>query len=563
MKKLLCIIAAVCGVYSGFGQTFNNLISVPGTVSGTTINLTVKDSVRQFMNGVSTNTFSINEESYLGPTLILQQGDMVDFNVTNNLAVDTITVHWHGFHVPAQWDGGPASTILPGASWHPSFEIMEHASMMWYHSHAHQQTQYQVSKGLAGMIIIQDPVEAQLNLPRTYGVDDYPLIIQDKSFHNVSGQIEPDLLGNTMLVNGMLDPYAQLPAQVVRLRMINTSVERVFNIGFSDNRNFYQIGTDGGLLEAPVTLNRVPLAPGERAEVLVDLTSENPGTDLYLKSYSTEFLGTVAGSCNNGPGCGTGSMDSTDFEFMRINVVNATGSPVTTIPNALVSIDFIPEVDIDTTRIKMLLNPSSPGQPFTINGGSFDMNTINDIVRLGNREIWRFENQSQIAHPMHIHDVQFNILRRNGNSPPDNEKGWKDVVLVYPDETVEVIAEFLDYADPDYTYMIHCHSLGHEDYGMMEQFIVVDTITTNVPTIIPNKLSLYPNPSQSSITIELMNWIGNGQLKITNSLGQVVLQESFTGIKRSIEISSLESGLYFISLDGNNTLPLTAKFLKN
>tara|TARA_B110000211_G_C14082741_1_gene555336 strand:+ start:239 stop:1930 length:1692 start_codon:yes stop_codon:yes gene_type:complete len=562
MKAILLLISLSISL-SSYSQ-FSNAINIPDTLSGTSINLTVKDSTKEFITGKVTNTFSINESDYMGPTLMLNKGDEVSFNITNTIVGETITIHWHGFHIPAKWDGGPMNTIAPQGTWEPTFEIMEHATMMWYHSHAHGRTLFQVNKGIAGMIIIRDTIEAKLDLPRTYGIDDFPLIIQDKAFHNASGQIEPDLLGNVMLVNGTIEPFVELPAQVVRLRLINTSVERVFNIGFSDNRSFYQIGTDGGLLEAPVSLNRVSLAPGERAQILLDLTQETAGNTLNMASYSTEFNGQVAGSCTNGPGCGTGPLDATDFDFMEIRVVAQNGNPVTTIPQTLVDIDFIPLTGVDTTRVKQILGPSAPGQPFTIDGGSFDMNVINDIIPLGNREIWRFENLSKIAHPMHIHDVQFNIISRDGVAPAANENGWKDVVLVYPNETVEFVAEFLDFTDSMYTYMMHCHSLGHEDNGMMEQFIVVDTasVATGVAETDFKNFNVYPVPVENNLMIESDEITGDIDLVISNSLGQVLMNLKDYQIKQAIDVSSLTHGIYFLTIKVRNQSLNTVKFLK-
>jgi len=563
MKKTFTTIISSLLVLAANSQTFSNQVAIPPTLSGPSFNLTVKDTAKEFTPGLTSQTFAINNMDYLGPTLIFQQGETVDFTIDNATAADSITIHWHGMHLPAVMDGGPMNEILPGGTWSPSYDVLNQASMMWYHSHAHERTLYQVNKGIAGMIIIQDTIESQLNLPRTYGIDDFPLIFQDKEINMSNGNLEPALLGDTMMVNGTLDPFIELPAQVVRLRVINTSIERVYMFGIDDNRDFVQIGTDGGLLEAPVTLNRLPLGPGERADLLIDLGGETVGTDLFLMSYSTEFNGLVAGSCNTGPGCGSGPMDSTDFQVMRLNVIAQTGSPVTTIPASLTTIDWLVEANVDTTRVKNLNNPSSPGSPFTINGGSFDMSVINDYVPLGNTEIWTFVNTSSIAHPMHIHDVQFNILRRDGVAPPANELGWKDVVLVYPNETVEVIAEFMKFPDPVYTYMMHCHSLGHEDYGMMEQFVIVDTTSIDITDLPLNGgIKVFPNPASDKLTIEFSQEVKNIDVGIYNQLGQVKSDLQVSGISDQIDISSLPSGMYYVVLFSKNKVISHLKFLK-
>ncbi len=451
---------------------FTSELAIPPTLTGPDFTLTVEDTRNNFYPDVAgsqlSRTFGYNGMDYMGPTLIFNAGETVSFNITNNTATEDVTVHWHGFHLPAIWDGGPLNSFSPGETWSPIFEVKERASMMWYHSHLHENTANQVNRGMAGLIIIKDDVESLLNLPRTYGTDDIPVILQDKVFQNTV--LEPVMLGEVMVINGTVEPYVDVPRQVVRFRFLNASVERVYNVGFDDNRTFSQIGTDGGLLEAPVSLTRVVVAPGERVELLFDFTNETVGNEFFLNSYSTEFGGTVAGSCNNGPACGNGPLDNTDFSFLKLVVLAQTTSPVTSIPSSLVTIDWLDEADVDTTRIKQLLGPANPGDPFTINGGSFDMNVINDYVPLGNTEIWRYENLSQLAHPIHMHDVQFNILRVDGEAPAANQTGWKDVVLVYPGTIVEVLAEFKDFADDTYTYMMHCHSLNHEDAGMMDNF---------------------------------------------------------------------------------------------
>ena len=111
---------------------------------------------------------------------------------------------------------------------------------------------------------------------------------------------------------------------------------------------------------------------------------------------------------------------------------------------------------------------------FTINGVSMDMNVVNEVVRLGSIEEWRVINASPMAHPFHVHDVQFLVQSRDGAPPPEYERGWKDTVQVHPGETVSLLAHFTDYADPVHPYMYHCHILEHEDRGMMGQFVVIE-----------------------------------------------------------------------------------------
>ena len=213
-----------------------------------------------FFGGSPTATYGFNG-NYLGPTLIFNRFDSVNIDVTNQLAEET-TVHWHGLEVPARYDGGPHNVIDPSATWDVGFRVLDHAATMWYHSHLHHNTARQVNKGMAGMIIIRDDEEAALDLPRTYGVDDIPLVLQDRQFNGAGELVDSVSFGNHFLINGSLPPYKEVPAQIVRLRLLNGASHRPFVIGMSDNRDFSVIGTDGGLLTAPVDTNRLIMSPG-------------------------------------------------------------------------------------------------------------------------------------------------------------------------------------------------------------------------------------------------------------------------------------------------------------
>ena len=191
-------------------------------------------------------------------------------------------------------------------------------------------------------------------------------------------------------------------------------------------------------------------------------------------------------------GMGNNPLDGTDTAFLTLQVGLPGNMAVTSIPNSLVTVTRIPESAADRTR-PIRFDGGGGGQggppaPFTINGVSMDLTVVNEVVNLDDTEIWELTNETNTPHPFHIHDIQFYILDRNGQEPPPNELGRKDVVLVYPDETVRFITTFDDFADPDIPYMYHCHLLGHEDAGMMGQFLVVDNANTSVvgPYSAPN-----------------------------------------------------------------------------
>jgi FtsP/CotA-like multicopper oxidase with cupredoxin domain len=216
--------------------------------------LTAQAGRRQFLPGVTTPTWGINGD-YLGPTLRARRGEQVAIDLHNRLD-ETTTMHWHGMHLPAIADGGPHQTIAPGQTWTPSWRIDQPAATLWYHPHPHGQTERHITRGLAGMFILDDEQEAALDLPRQYGVDDIPVIVQDRRFRDDGRFVEGEhratgLLGDTLLVNGTVGPYLQVTTERVRLRLLNASTARIYAFGLDDDRRFAVIASDGGLLPAP------------------------------------------------------------------------------------------------------------------------------------------------------------------------------------------------------------------------------------------------------------------------------------------------------------------------
>ena len=272
------------------GLTFENKLLIPNQLFGTVVDgrrqfhLTVAEGSREFLPGKQTPTAGVNGP-FLGPTVRLRRGEDVDLIVQNNLDEIT-TMHWHGMHVPARMDGTPHQKIEPGALWTASFPVHQQAAPLWYHPHPHGSTGRQVYQGVAGYMWIDDDNSDALDLPKTYGVDDIPLVLQDRLFDNDGAfrfaRNQGAVFGNTMLINGTYNPFLQVESRRIRFRLLNGSNARIYYIGFDDNRAFHQIATDGGFLETPLQTNRVILAPGERAEILVDFSD---GAEVVLKSY--------------------------------------------------------------------------------------------------------------------------------------------------------------------------------------------------------------------------------------------------------------------------------------
>jgi FtsP/CotA-like multicopper oxidase with cupredoxin domain len=420
--------------------------------------LTAGEGSHDFGRGRSTPTWGFNGD-YLGPTLRAQRGEQVVVNVRNELAEST-TVHWHGMHLPAAMDGGPHQPIAPGDTWSPTWRIDQPAATLWYHPHPHGDTEEHVYRGLAGMFILDDEA-APVDLPEEYGVDDIPVIVQDKRFTddgrlNESGPLGSDIgvLGDTIAVNGTVAPYLDVTTERLRLRLLNASTARTYDFGFADDRQFALVGTDGGLLATPYPTSRVMLSPGERAEIVVTV---RPGEEAVLRSTPPP-LGLDA--INRRMSGGDDTLD-----ILQLRAADEL-APSPEMPHRLVEVPRLDPAEAAQTRTFRLSGRN-------INGQRMDMDRIDATVLTDSVEIWEVTNAQNATHNFHVHDVQFQVLTVDGGPPPPELAGWKDTIYLPPDVRFELILRFADYADPGAPYMFHCHILYHEDRGMMGQFVVV------------------------------------------------------------------------------------------
>ncbi|MBP1744498.1 MAG: mco [Firmicutes bacterium] len=398
----------------------------------------------EFAEGFPADTIGYNG-SYLGPVLRFSSGEKVTIHVKNSLSFPT-TVHWHGLVVEGEMDGGPHQGIMPGESWSPDFTVDQPAATLWYHPHLMGSSADQVYFGLAGLIYIDDEVSEGLNLPDNYGVNDIPLIVQDRNFRS-DGYLDYRtsmmgvVPGDTILINGTLNPYLDVNRETVRFRILNASNSENFNFRFSDDSSFQQIASDGGFLEEPISRESLILAPGERAEIIVDFTKSGRDT-ISLMNGNSPIL---------------------DFNISGKEMASAA------IPDFLSDIAEIPEGDNPRVRVFEL---QSMGVTGTINGKSFDMDRIDEDVPLKETEIWVIRNLGGMmqtsGHPFHVHGTQFQVISRDGKDPPLEERGWKDTVFVKTGEEVKIKVRF----SKEGVFMYHCHILEHEDGGMMGQFRV-------------------------------------------------------------------------------------------
>lgn len=548
MRKILFMLC--CTLCNALAQGQYNTLKIPDTLSGTNFNLTLRDTFKQIRPGNQTITGGINAD-FWGPTLFFNKGETVHMNVKNKLNEST-TLHWHGMHLPAVMDGGPHQIIPPGTTWQPFWKVENNAGTYWYHPHMHETTEEQITKGLGGLIIVRDPIESALDLPRKYGTDDIPLILTDRTF-TAANQFKVVPYGDSMMTNGTLRAQFTVPAQVIRLRLLNAAIERSYNIGFSDGRKFYLIATDGGLVNKPVELSRFLLNAGERIEILVDCTGQT-GKNFDIKAYNSTLSGFIPGGENFANGPFGNALGKKDFNILHLNVGPATAMPVKSIPKTLTTNVFPDPSTAKTTRTITLSDSSGvPGilgpNAFILGHKLFKINYINHTIPLNNTEIWELKSTSGFAHPFHIHDVQFYILSRNGAAPKAEEQGWKDVVLVKARETVKFIAKFEDFADETHPFMYHCHISLHEDEGMMGQFVVKGTTDVKDTDLADAEFAVFPNPAGDVLYAKFTKADSEAYYaRIINNSGKTVMMLPRPELEKGIDLKDLPAGIYFIQI---------------
>ncbi len=408
-----------------------------------------QEGTKQFFDNRESKTLGYNG-NYLGPVIKLKKGEKVKINTENKLKEGT-TFHWHGLIVNSKNDGGPHHEISPGEKENVEFEVKNEASTLWFHPHAISTTASQVYNGLAGLIIVEDTNSERLkkNIPSSYGIDDFPLIVQDRFFNN-KGEIDyknnenPDGTGgDTLIINGTLNPYINVETKWVRLRIVNGSNASTFTYKLTNDDEFYQIASDGGFLNSPVEMKSLTLSAGERAEIIVDAEKINK-KEYFLKINDYDALEIRVKKINR-------NVDFSKDVKLREN-----------------KFEVITEKEIyNLKKVPFVL--SGMMHMVNINNKKFDTNRIDYSQSINEKEVWEVTNAGDhmggMIHPFHIHGVQFRIISRNGKVPPENEQGWKDTVLLNPDETVQLLVQFTEKG----VFMYHCHILEHEELGMMGQ----------------------------------------------------------------------------------------------
>lgn len=415
--------------------------------------------------GKSSPVLSYTPNALLAPLFRVEKGRRFKVQV-NNQTGEKSNVHWHGLLIPATMDGHPEATITNGDTFPVEFVVNQRAGTYWYHPHPHGATGRQVYMGLAGLLIVQDDEEAALGLPK--GEYELPLLLSDKrlttagvlQYNPSMSEIMTGFMGETVTVNGVAGVVHEVAPTLYRLRVLNASNARIYNLGFSQSQTFTVIGSDGGLLAAPRQVSNLLLSPGERADLLVDFSSFKDQSVLLRSETFTE---------------GGEAQGQQAFSVMKF-MVSKKGDSGSRIPSALPSITALPGPATTRTFTLDMANGSgghgghgSGKGMHRINDKVYDAKRVDQVVKAGDTELWIFDNSNgDEPHPMHLHGVQFRVIGRTGaRSVQPHESGWKDTVLVAPGEVVRVQMAFPSHPG---RFVMHCHNLEHEDDGMMLQF---------------------------------------------------------------------------------------------
>lgn len=590
-SRVLMALALAAPATDLVAQPFVNPVPIPYKMTGSTFNLTVDTNLHNFnpnVPGDSINvaipTYCYNAQgqsgmTYLGPTMFWQRGTPLNINVTNRLPGNETTVHWHGLNLPSDNDGGPHEIIDAGDTWQPAFKLIDHVQTVWYHSHVIDSTTEQVIMGLAGMIIVEDTLNDLIRpfLPREYGQNDFPLVIQEKGFTpavngKVTGMVVGHLPGNGSftLVNGVMNGALSVPAEMLRFRFLNGSPRKSFQVGVStvlqnpegsDFETMWLIATDGGYTANPYAMDSLLISPGERMEMLLNCSGMSHGDTLYLSNLVRSIPSDVVSGGGAPPSKGT---PGDAFMVLIVDSSLHSANPIHSAPLSMATYS-IDTSDIFKRRIKVLMGSSASGGVWTIDGQPMDMDLINDTLLVNKKEMWTIKNATNVAHPFHIHKVQFQVVSvtdTSGNTfvypnIPDYLKGYKDDVLVRANTSLTFIARFDSFPsmmlDPMMSFMYHCHILPHEDSSMMHQFVVVDSLTyyglsgMGLAEDASSQMTIYPNPAGT--VLQLKGTANeNGTLRFIDMLGRNVSElevEAFEGTT-TIPVASLPRGLFFV-----------------
>ncbi|MEO7733296.1 MAG: multicopper oxidase family protein [Kofleriaceae bacterium] len=422
-------------------------------------------------------------DCYLGPALRVRTGQRVRVHLDNAIGEPTI-VHWHGLYVSERNDGHPSSTVRTGARYDYDFEVGNRAGLYWYHPHPDRRTGPQVYRGLAGLVVVSDDEEKRLGLPDSDR--ELTLVLQDRTFDGDNQLVyAPDptvgLLGDRVLINGRVPRPLDVPRGPHRIRILNGSNSRVYDLAWSDGSPLTVLGTDGGLLDAPLERSHVVLAPAQRLDLWASF-GDRPGDDVWLESRAFSSLGPamVMGRGMTG-GQAARVPNGAPLRFQRFTTTRrgTPGAPPPRLTRAP-GPDRSRAVNANHPRT---FSTTMAMMQWRLNGRAFELRGVadNERVRLGTVEDWELINPDgpmAMAHPIRLHGRQFRVVERQHGPGLATlrdgllDDGWIHTVLLLPGDRVRIRVAFDRHAG---MFLYHCHNLEHEDMGMMRNDVVEAT----------------------------------------------------------------------------------------
>jgi spore coat protein A len=384
-------------------------------------------------------------------------------------------IHLHGGRTPAASDGYPEEWVVPGKAQRCFYPAKQDAALFFYHDHTMGINRLNIYAGMQGLFIARDAQEAALHLPS--GKYELPLLIADRLLAK-DGQLVypvsehpdrpwvPEVFGNAILVNGKLLPYLDVEPRRYRLRVMNGSNGRFYRLSFENKHEMQVIGNDQGLLSTPVAVKRVPLAPAERIDLVLDFAAM-AGTHVKLVSDSFDIMEFRVAAKGNAD---TSALPAVLRAPLRLDPATAVRTRRLTL---------VEQMDDIQRSMGMLLNNTPWHAPIT------------EKPTLGTTEIWELVNLTDDSHPIHLHLVRLQILDRRrfdqfeyqgkgtlrftgpAQPPEGHEAGWKDTVRADPGMVTRIVVPFEGYAG---RYVWHCHILEHEDNEMMRPYEVLPAL---------------------------------------------------------------------------------------
>jgi FtsP/CotA-like multicopper oxidase with cupredoxin domain len=476
---------------------FGARLPIPRVLTDADLQLDIREAQIPIMPGPRTPMWTYGG-SFPGPTIRRPAGQRTRVTFRHRLppSAGELTVHLHGGHNTSADDGQPGGLtaaqprsaycvisprlsaresgndllIAPGAQRTYTYDLVEdggpeRAALQWYHDHRLDRTALNVWRGLAGMWILDDDVDAALPLPR--GERDIPLMITDRAFDRHNRLTDPfgsfahapndGVTGRYVLVNGAHLPHHRVAGQRYRLRVLNASNFRSYNLELSNGCAMVQIATESGLMPAPIKRRRVLLGPGERAELIVDFRP-SAGERVELRSVLRR----------HGPDkLGSRPYVGPLMEFR----VGKRRPDSTRVPRKLRPLPSWAANASRTPSHRWVVSIGGGLRPaWLINGRTFDPAYADAFPALGTTQTWELHNRTAVAHLLHLHNTDWYMLSRNGRAPAPWEACLKETFFLDPGDRVVVAGHFSDHLGK---FVVHCHMIDHEDHGLMSQFEVV------------------------------------------------------------------------------------------